>query len=387
MKCIVHIEKLVFGGLGLARSEDGVIFVRNVLPGEKVEAFIECSIGGQKYAVPQSIIEPSPHRREPPCAYFGICGGCDWLFGDYEAQLANKSDIFVECLARIGKISTPPKCEIFPSPEFGYRRRVQFKLTRAPDAIGFFKRKSREIVSISHCPLLQPALNAFLEAFTEMVGFLPPDCREIKCIQGNDMSLASSPVLNSRTSDCVDIRIGAHSFKVSGDHFFQSNAYLCEDLEGWGRQVIGKGEYFVDLYGGGGLLAVLFNDRFSKGIIIDNIESQADAARRNLSDNGITHISALPVSAEDFLSECSRSGPRIDCLVLDPPRPGLTTHVREAIVKCLPSTIFYLSCDPSTQARDIGFLTRRAGYAIERTALFDFYPNTHHLETAVMLKR
>jgi 23S rRNA (uracil1939-C5)-methyltransferase len=387
MKQSVHIEKLVFGGLGLARTKDGVLFVRDVLPGEKVEAVIDGTIGGQKYAQPLAILEPSAHRRAPPCEYFGTCGGCDWLFCDYKAQLSIKRDIFLECLIRIGKVTMLPNCEIFHSPEFGYRRRVQFKISKTPDAIGFFKRKSHDVVALRRCPLLQPALNSLLGNSVELLKLLPFDVREIKCIEGGDTNVASAPVLSGYTSDLVEIHIGKHSFKVSGDQFFQSNAFLCESLEAWGNEGMRSGDYFVDLYGGVGLLAVLWSERFRKGTIVDTIESQTDAAEKNLADNGISHINARCVSAEDFLSECSRSDARIDCLILDPPRSGLTNRVREGIADCLPSKILYISCNPSTQARDIGFFARRAGYAIEKMALFDFYPNTHHLETAVMLKR
>jgi 23S rRNA (uracil1939-C5)-methyltransferase len=387
MKQLLHIEKLVYGGLGLARTDHGILFVRDVLPGEKVYAVPDDDVGGQKCAIPKTIVEPSPHRRKPPCKHFGICGGCDWLFGDYDVQLSSKKEIFLECLARIGKIETLPECDTFSSPEFGYRRRVQFKINRTPNAIGFFKRKSREVVPLRHCPLLQPALNSFLEDSNKILELLPQNSREIKCIEGSHHSIASSPVLQDRTSALTEIRVGDHVFIVSGDHFFQSNAYLCEQLETWGKKVIVKGEYFVDLYGGVGFLTILFHESFRRGMIIDNIESHAVSARKNLVNNGISHISTRAVSAENFLSESSLSGPAIDCLIVDPPREGLTKQVFERIINCFPSTIFYVSCNPSTQARDVGFFVRQAGYAIDRMALFDFYPNTHHIETVVTLKR
>jgi 23S rRNA (uracil1939-C5)-methyltransferase len=226
-----------------------------------------------------------------------------------------------------------------------------------------------------------------LENSAEIFNRLPFDCREIKCIEGGTTGIASSPVLDGHTSCLVEIRVGNHSFTVSGDQFFQSNAFLCENLEAWGKEVLRCDDYFVDLYGGVGLLAVLFAERFRKGTVVDSVGSQAEAARKNLANNGISHIHARRISAEDFLLECSRTGTPIDCLILDPPRPGLTNHVRDGIVNCLPSTILYVSCNPSTQARDIGFFIRSAGYAIEKMALFDFYPNTHHIETVVALKR
>jgi 23S rRNA (uracil1939-C5)-methyltransferase len=387
MKQLLHIEKLVFGGLGLARTDEGVILVRDVLPGEIVYATVSQEGGYSKFAVPDIIVQPSPHRRKPPCEKFGICGGCDWLFGDYAIQVSSKKEIFLECLTRIGKITPPTNYEVYSSHELGYRRRVQFKIDKARGVIGFFRRKSWEVVALHDCPLLRCSLNTLLKDTREILKILPSNSQEIKCIEGSDTTIASSPVLAQHTFASTVIRVGKYSFTVSGGHFFQNNAFLCENLETWGKEAIAGGEYFVDLYGGVGFLAILFNERFSKGTIVDNIISQVNAARRNLIDNGITHISTNSVTAEDFLSQCSHRNHRIDCLIIDPPRPGLTDLVRKRILQCLPSTIFYVSCNPSTQARDIGFLVRQAGYTCDRMALFDFYPNTHHMETAVILKR
>ena len=386
MKQLLHIEKLVFGGLGLARTDEGVILVRDVLPGEKVSAVLDDNRGGQKCAKPVSIVEPSPHRRKPPCAHFGICGGCDWLFGDYEVQLSSKKEIFIECFKRIGKIFSPPDCEVFTSPEFGYRRRVQFKVNRKENALGFFKRKSQQVVSIRYCPLLQPTLNSLLATPEEIIHLLPSKTDQIKCITGQKNFIASSPVLENRTASFTEIHIGNHSFFVPGGGFFQSNTYLCEKLGSWAKGAIG-GDYFADLYGGVGFLAVELHECFIRGIVIDNIESQIVFANKNIINNNIDHITAKTISAENFLSECSVSGAAIDCLILDPPRLGLTKQVRESIVRCLPSTLLYVSCNPSTQARDLGFFIRDGGYAIDKMALFDFYPNTHHIETVVLLKR
>jgi len=386
MEKIVHIEKLVYGGLGLARTDQGILFVSDVLPNEKVYAAFDHNHAGRKNAVPVSIETPSPHRRKPPCGHFGICGGCDWLFGDYEVQLSCKKEIFIECLTRIGKIAHAPDCEVFPSPEFAYRRRVQFKVNKAKNALGFYQRGSHEVVSIAHCPLLVPDLNSLLASAEEIIPFLPSSIIQIKSIAGGRHCIASSPVIGDRTFAHTEIRVGGYSFLVSGDGFFQGNAYLCEKLGTWGTGVV-NGDYFVDLYGGVGFFSIMLHQCFSKGLIIDAIEPQIALALQNLENNGISHITAYARSAENFLAECSGSRSAIDCLIVDPPRPGLAKRVCEYIMNCLPSTIMYVSCNPSTQARDIGLFVHHSGYTIDKMALFDLYPNTHHMETIVVLKR
>jgi 23S rRNA (uracil1939-C5)-methyltransferase len=386
MQQIVRIEKLVFGGYGLARTDHGVLFVSDVLPDETICVDMNRELDKKKIAAPVRIETPSRHRRRPPCAYFGQCGGCDWLFGDYDVQLSSKKEIFLECLTRIGKISPPSQFDIFPSPEFGYRRRVQFKVHQENGALGFYRRKSRDVVSIRHCPLLDPALNTLLADAADVLRLLPPDATEIKCITGRRGAIASSPVCPNKTTGSVDIYVGNHSFRVSGDGFFQGNSFLSEKLAGWGKGIVG-GKFVVDVYGGVGFFSIALNRCFSEGLIIDDVESHIVLARRNLLDNGISHITARTSTAERFLYESSRRGPSIDCLILDPPRPGLTKQVRDAVASCKPSTILYVSCNPSTQARDVGFFVRSAGYAIDAMALFDLYPNTHHMETIVALRK
>ena len=251
MEPIVTIEKLVHGGLGLARTDRGVVLVSDVAPGEKVRVIPDGARGGQPCARPVEIVEPAACRRAPPCEHFGTCGGCDWLHITYDAQLSIKGGIFVECLERIGKIRLNDACEVFPSPEFGYRQRCQFKIGRLPAKAGFYKRKSRTVVSIARCPLLVLPLNVVLEALPRLVGQLPSDTHQVRAIAGTDGTIASSPVLRNVTVDTTVLRTGNHSFTVSGDSFFQGNRHVSEKLGTWPLDVL-DGGYCVDLYGGVG---------------------------------------------------------------------------------------------------------------------------------------
>ncbi len=381
---IVSIEKLVFGGLGLARTEWGVVFVSDVLPGEKVTVVMDGTVGGQMRAFPVAIIEASPRRRKPPCAYYGACGGCDLLHCSYELQLSSKKEMVSECLARIGKIRELPDMEVIASPEFGYRQRAQCKVDGGRKTVGLYKRKSREVVAIRHCPLLMPALNALLARSEEMIASLPGSVDQIKLVAGKDGSVASSPALPGLCSATTIVRAGRFDFQVSGDSFFQGNAYLCEKLGIWARPSV-QGDCFADVYGGVGFFSAFFHDRFSSGVIVDALEQQVDLARSNLKDNGITNVASQVDTAERFL--LGSFSPAIDCLIVDPPRQGLSASAREGILRRGPATILYVSCNPSTQARDLGVLLGRSGYFIDRLALFDLYPNTHHVETAALLRK
>jgi 23S rRNA (uracil1939-C5)-methyltransferase len=385
MEQIVTIEKLVHGGLGLARTEGGVVFVSDALPGETLRIAPDGMLGGQPCARLVAIVEPAATRRSPPCEYFGTCGACDWLHMAYEAQVSIKQGIFIECLQRIGKIDLAIECMVFASPEFEYRQRCQFKIDAGSARAGFYKRKSQEVVSISRCPLLMPELNALLKALPRFVGSLPRDTSQIRAIVGSDGQAASSPQLPSLTMFTAIMRLGSHSFMVSGDSFFQGNRYLAEKLGIWPLDIL-EGDLCVDLYGGVGFFSIVLGKRFSRGILVDDILPQVKIARLNFENNGLNHFSAVAKSAEDFLSKTAQLPP-IDCLIIDPPRAGMSPKVRDAIARILPRTIFSVSCNPATQARDIGFLVTKCGYTIVKAALFDLYPNTHHIETAVVLKK
>jgi 23S rRNA (uracil1939-C5)-methyltransferase len=326
MEQIVTIEKLVYGGLGLARTDEGVVFVSDVAPGEIVKIVPEKAIGGQACARPVAIVGPAACRRAPPCEYFGTCGGCDWLHLSYGAQLSIKRDIFIESLRRIGKIDLTVDCEMFDSPEFEYRRRCQFKIDGGSARAGFYKRKSQEVISISCCPLLMPELNALLTALPRSIGSLLQDTSQIRAIVGSDGLVASSPQLQNLTGHGAIIRVGLHSFMVSGDSFFQGNRYLSEKLGAWPLDAL-EGESCVDLYGGVGFFSIFLGKRFSRGMLVDDILPQVKIARLNFENNGLGHFSAVAKSAEDFLSKTAQLPP-IDCLIIDPPRAGMSPKVR-----------------------------------------------------------
>lgn len=374
----VVIEKLIYGGLGLARTSSGVIFVSDCLPGETVEFIIDGKLQGVPLARSLSIIQPSPKRRIPNCPYFGECGGCDWLHIDYDLQVQIKKEIFIDCLKRIGKIKEIPEIQCFSSQEFEYRIRAQLKIDRLGNC-GFFRKMTHDVVKIERCPLLTPKCNAILKSINGSdLGFIE---ESIKIIAGN-CGVASDPVLDGMTEYRVDISVGKNTFMVYGDSFFQSNCFLSEIMGNWASPLV-QGDYCVDLYGGTGFFSVMLGKKFAKGMLVESVFSQIEIARHNLAQNGCSHFSAVCCDAERLLSVVHT---KPDLLIVDPPRTGLAKEVRKSIVSVAPSEILYISCDPSTQARDVSVFLA-AGYSISHAALFDCYPNTNHIETALLLKK
>ena len=383
MPITVTIEKLVFGGMGLARTGGGIIFVSGVAPGETVTIEPCGKKGGQAVARPVEILNPSPDRREPPCPLAGVCGGCDWQHLAYAGQTKIKKEIFIECMQRLGRLKDLPLIEEVAAEEFGYRHRAQIKLDENGNA-GFFARDTNDIVCIPRCPLLVDPLNALLNDFSEQQFVLPLSEKNFMVIAGDNGTIASSPKISGRTSKSVTISAGARTFEVQGGSFFQGNRPLLLKLGTWAAPYV-QGDRCVDLYGGSGFFSVMLADRFKRGLLIESIDAHVAEAHENYKRNGLPHFESKKGMAEDLIA---LAGPEpVDCLIVDPPRTGMTKKVLEGIVKLGPRTIMYVSCDAATQARDAGYLVNTAGYSISRAVVFDLYPNTHHIESILLLTK
>jgi 23S rRNA (uracil1939-C5)-methyltransferase len=399
-KKTIKIEKMVHGGLGLSRTDEGVIFVEGVMPGETVETEIDAGarVRGSMVGSCATIVEASPMRRKAVCPVFGVCGGCDWMHMAYDAQLLIKEGIFRETCARIGRIPNLPSLVVTASPELGYRRRVQFKIDPGKKQAGFFRRKSNSITPLSYCPLLSGPLNDLLEEIPSNFDKLAPTTREIKALSGDeDASLggdgsktyariASSPVVQGVTGANTVIRCDSYTFRISGGGFFQSNLFLAPKLGLLAAEWCG-GETFFDLYGGGGFFSVFASSRFSRGFCVDVGEDHAAMARQTFADNCITSVAIEKNTVLGFLKRAISEKLTPDCCIVDPPRTGLEPGVAPALAKLGPRAILYVSCDPATQARDAAYLIGQCSYHLEKTALFDCYPQTHHIETVMLLTR
>ncbi|MBN2189520.1 MAG: class I SAM-dependent RNA methyltransferase [Chitinispirillaceae bacterium] len=379
----VTIEKLVFGGAGLARTGEGIVFVNDVAPGETVEIEFTGKKGGVAFARPKKILTASTARRTPACPLYGRCGGCDWLHIDYQTQVECKKEMTVECMRRIGHVKEYADPEVQTADEHGYRRRAQLQIDRNGFA-GFFARRTNDVVPVRRCPLLVDALNALIGEIADGSITLPPSIKNLKTVAGDDDSAASSPLIAGKTTESVKVTVGNKTFEVPGSGFFQNNSVLLERLGAWAHDHV-EGAFCVDLYGGSGFFSVMVADRFKEGVLIESVGAEAAAARKNFNRNGIAHIRALEGTAEDLVMLAGNKA--VDCLIVDPPRPGLTPRAREAAAALKPKAILYVSCDPSTQARDAGFFVNKEGYKISSAALFDLYPNTHHIESLLLLKR
>jgi 23S rRNA (uracil1939-C5)-methyltransferase len=381
---------MVYGGLALARTDKGVVFIDGALPGETVDACMdESKKGGVPGATCVKVITPSPMRRKPSCPLFGECGGCNWLHINHDSQLSIKEGVFAETLKRTGKITDIPKPVVFASLEFGYRRRIQIKIDGQNHSAGFFKKKSHTIVSVPHCPLLCDSLNKLLKNIPSAIQNLPPRTEQIKVIASGSedtSEIASFPVIDNCTTAYTKIQCGAFTFTVSGSSFFQSNIFCAENLGACVSSWL-RGETFLDLYGGSGFLSAFASNKFTNGFLVDNEVAHCEMAQKTFVENGINNVQAIHDSAWAFCTKAISRNLKVDSCIVDPPRTGLDTATLQSLLTLAPATIMYVSCDPATLARDAGILIKKGGYVCEKTAIFDFYPQTHHIESAVLLTK
>ncbi len=204
----LNIEKLVYGGDGLARlpADDRgpgkAVFVPFVLPGEAVEATLREEKPGFARAQLDGILTASPRRVDPRCPYFQRCGGCHYQHTDYEHQLEIKAAILKENLRRIARLELDTELQVHPSPPWNYRNRSRFKVQTAPEfALGYYKFNSHELLAVEECPISSPLINRALAAAWQLgrAGRVPPGVQEIEFFaNGDDTATAGGGLLLAR---------------------------------------------------------------------------------------------------------------------------------------------------------------------------------------------
>lgn len=383
---VVVIQKIVPKGLGLAFVEKLTVFVPLSATGDKVRVRINQLKGKIAFAEIEEIIEPSPDRIEPPCQYFGRCGGCDFQQMNYEAQLSAKLAIIQDSLHRIGKINYEREIPMIASPkEFEYRSRAQWHLDTRQKTIGYFRRNSHDVIDIEHCPILTPELDATLKSLCSNLewGTFWSDRASIEAAHGSegDVSLFS-PEIMEPTED-ISFTVGGEKYFYSALSFFQGNQFLIEQLIETAINDA-NGETALDLYCGVGLFTLPLARKFGQVIGVEGNDRAIDFAEKNAANAQLNNVRFVRDSVDDFLS--GHNLENTDFVLLDPPRAGTEKWTISNIIKLKPKQISYVSCEPSILARDLRTLLDN-GYEIESLTAFDLFPQTHHIETVARLKR
>lgn len=382
----LKIEKIVPKGFGIAFAESLTVFVALSAPGDHLRVEITQLKKKIAFAEIVEIIEAGPNRVAPACKYFGACGGCDFQQMSYAAQLDAKADIIQDCLKRIGKIRIADEIKIIPSPrEYNYRSRARWHALTDLRAIGYYKRNSHDVIDIEACPIVTPQLQSALDGLRRDLSWqdLWDGGTEIDAASGdNGTTSVYSPATNERTNE-ISFSTAADRYFYSARSFFQGNQFLIEKMV---ELAVGgaSGETAVDLYCGVGLFTLPLARLFSNVIAIEENKLAIDYLRKNAESAQLDNIEGVQNSVAAALPQHAFGN--IDLLLLDPPRSGTENGVIGSIIKLRPRQISYVSCEASILARDLRVLLD-GGYEIESITGLDLFPQTHHVETIVRLRR
>lgn len=428
----VTIEKLVYGGEGLAHHDGATVFVPFVLPKEK--ASVEVIEQKKKFIRGrlERVLDASPDRVAALCPHFSVCGGCDYQHIPYEAQLQFKTDILRETLRRLGQVDWTGEIRRHASEAWRYRNRAQWKVGRiAPRAgtfrsdalgIGYFRARSTSLCAVDNCPILAPVLLKTLLALRDALraGRLPVGLHEIEAFtnerpEGDSARLlltltfsgfppraaeaanrireivpeAESILFHDPARERMELfgpgfialRVGERTFRTGHFSFFQVNRFLAEDLAREVMEGVPDGAIALDLFAGVGLFTVPLAERFARVIAVESNPAAARDLETNAHGNQAIEVRAEDV--DDFLRKF-RGEP--DLVVVDPPRAGLTASTTQRLTEIAPQKLVYVSCEPPTMARDLRLLVD-GGYEIAEVHFFDLFPQTFHIEAVAKLRR
>ncbi len=401
----------VYGGRSIGRLNGKIVMIKGAIPGEIAEVRLEEEKKDYSLGTAVSILTPSPDRCVPECGYFGSCGGCQLQFIAYKRQVRLKEEILRDCIRRIAKAGTELSPSMVGSSPWKYRLRGQFKISHG--RIGFYREKSREIIDIDACPLMAEEVNQYLAKARAMLGNMTVGEIHISFgngavallktshsegVAGIDLNKLSGDFLENGFSGIViklpdrkalqrgkqylTLYLEGLKYTVSPLSFFQSHWSLNQAIVGFVKSALHpmKGQKVMDLCSGAGnfsLPLAVFADE------VVAVEESADAVRdgrRNADINGIKNCTFIN-SAMDSAAISND----VDTLIVDPPRPGLTGRTIDNILSAAPERIAYISCNPTTLARDLKKMA--AKYEIDSIRMIDFFPQTYHIESLALLRR
>ena len=367
-KISVTIADIAFGGEGVARLEEFVIFVPFVMVGEEVE--VEITEVKKRFARGKLIrvISPSPERVTPLCPYFGDCGGCQYQHIDYAAQLRIKHKQIVDLFVRIGKFSEALIDPVVSCPQpYHYRNRImirsQWDKTKQALNIGFLRAESRLVVDIEECKIAEPALN-----------------EQIKQVRKNPPPKGGLKVV---------LRVPPEGWELPRDSFFQNNFFLLPKLVEAVRERLrdSKSRFLIDTYCGVGFFSIELGDLVEKFVGIEVDMPAIKAAKQNAENRGLTNGEFIGGRTEDLLPGLiGRYDRGATTIILDPPRTGCPPETMRLLEQVRPSQIIYVSCHPATLARDLNVLCASGVFKLAKVVPLDMFPQTQHVECVADLR-
>lgn len=445
----LELTDLAYGGDAVGRYQGLAIFVPYGIAGERVRVAITEERRGYARARLLEVLRPSPDRVTPPYPELGESGGFQWQHIAYPAQLAWKARIVRELLIRIGKFANPPVQPTIGMPpeadSWRYRTVAQFAVAEN-GAIGFRRVGSHDVIDMPQCPLVHPALDAiyqevrrwllqrwgkdawhYLDRFTIRIAaaaqltpgiVLPPNRRpglvtieaaaRPSPLEASEWQeaigelMARAPTIVGVTvvrgigargrltvgQDHIIEHILGRRFRISTESFFQVNAVQTPVLvEHTINQLqLQRRDMALDGYSGVGLFAIFLAQKVAHVTAVESHPAAVIDARVNCNLNNLTNVTVLDGTLERTLGQLAYRGQRFDVAIVDPPRAGCHPRALQGLINIRPRAIAYVSCDPSTLARDLAIL-RNGGFSLVNVQPIDMFPQTSHIETVSLLRR
>jgi len=378
------IGVVAFGGNGVGRVDDMVVFIPFTAAGDVVEANIAQVKRNYCIGEIREVNTPSPDRVEPVCPYFSTCGGCQYQHISYKVQLKIKERQVAESFERIGKISSPPPMTIIPSPQpFNYRGKAEFHCIAGDYDqlhLGFKDTVGGSLVDIEACEIVHQSINTEYLRLRKMMASGEIASHRKRYVLWSETAYPPEKYI-TRTAKGKEIQ-------VANDGFFQGNLYLINTLIDKVLDMcdLNESDTVLDCYCGSGLFSLFMAPRVRKVFGLEISGTAVHCATQNTQRHGITNARFYRGNVESMLGRFIREKTRANIVLLDPPRTGCTQKTLARLDALKPERIIYISCNPATQARDIRYLTGR-GFALEALQPVDMFPQTKHIEVIASLVR
>ncbi|HHU76445.1 MAG TPA: 23S rRNA (uracil(1939)-C(5))-methyltransferase RlmD [Firmicutes bacterium] len=441
----LDVVDLNHAGEGVGKIGSFAIFIPGGLPGERIRAKIVTLQRNYARALLEALLISSENRTEAPCRHFASCGGCQFQHLHYREQLHYKREIVAGTLRRLGGLAIDVLPVLGMKDPWHYRNKAQFPLGMEGKKLraGFYKKKTHQIVDLQNCPIQHPLINrtfgiaralvekmgipiynekthwgflrhlvvrvsgstgevlvipvtngrdfpqgpAFAKALSARIPSLAGVVQNINTRRGNYIIGTENIILWGKSY--ITERLGDISYLISPGSFFQVNSSQAEVLF---RQVekyaaLSGSETVYDLYCGTGTIALYLSRRVAKVIGIESFAPAVEDARKNARLNGVSNAEFFAGPAEEFFPQFVGQGHRPDIVIVDPPRKGCSEKLLTTLADAKPKRLIYVSCNPSTLARDLRFLQDK-GYTIHSPVQpVDMFPQTSHVECVIEIQK
>lgn len=445
---VVVPEKLVYEGAALAKIDGFPIFIEGGCPADSLKVRIKKANKNFALAEIVEILEASPHRVKPFCPLHNVCGGCGWQFVDYAFQLEQKRNIVYETVKKITGEEIEVKPVIASSKTREFRSKIQYPVSQTKVSkrllAGYYKKGSHELVNIKFCPIQPKIIDKITEFIRqkaqelEISGYNEKTHRgelrhivyrysvsENECIVifvvnntklsekfknlakkiMNEFAHVKGCLINYNTEKSNLIMTGDtrkiqgenhiiekikdKTFKVSANSFFQVNIESAESIFETVKNII-KDNYnepkILDAYSGVSSFGIWLSDIAKEIVSVEEAPSATKDAEENIKLNGIENLAAINGDAKAAFEKMVKEGEKFDVVVLDPPRKGCSKESLDYAVQLSQKSIIYVSCNPSTLARDLKYL-REKGFGLKYIQPVDMFCHSYHIESVAWLEK